>query len=256
MKLKTLARFSFYRLKTVLKLYDLILELVTGSERVITKSQASHWGDRSATMQHVDFYLDPLFKEAKEHTFEDAPNHLSQQINLSNIDWRIHICTWAASHCINLEGDFVECGVWYGWLSRAMCKYVDFNRTDKTFHLFDSWGASDSHPNYQDDIYDAVKDRFSEYPNVIFHRGLVPDVLSKNVDIEKISYLSLDMNGGIAERQALNVLYNKVVKGGIIYVDDYGWDFPVLRHELREFLRDKPDRLLHFPCGSSLIVKV
>ena len=236
-------------------MYDLIVELATGEQRVLTKSVATFWGDHSATLQHVEFLRQSRFQEAKEYTFQDAPSLLVDQIKSINIDWRLHICTWASSHCLSLEGDFVECGVWYGWLSRAMCKYIDFNSTGKSFHFFDSWGAPGSHKHYQNDIFEAVKERFSAYPTVIFHRGMVPEVLSKANDIDKICYLSLDMNGGIAERQALDVLYSKVVSGGIVYIDDYGWGYPVLRRELEDFLKDKPDELLHFPCGSSLIIK-
>lgn len=237
------------------KIHDLWVEILTGEQRVMTKSQSTYWGDNSATMQHVEFLQDPKFQEARSYTLLDSPKQVSSWIESVNIDWRLHICTWAASHCASLEGDFVECGVWYGWLSRAMCKYIDFNRTQKSFYFFDSWGDSGSHEEYQRDIFDAVKYRFKEYPKVYFNRGMVPEVLSHAVGIEKIAYLSLDMNGGIAERQALDALYHKVVSGGVIYIDDYGWNYPLLRSEIEEFLRDKPEELLHFPCGSSLIIK-
>lgn len=237
-------------------LKEIVRQALTGETRILTKSAATFWGDRSATMQHVEFYNDPLFVASKNYTFSDAPAGLVASIQATNIDWRLHICTWAASRCIHLEGDFVECGVWYGWLSRAMCKYVDFGKTDKQFHFFDSWGTSDSHEMYLADIFDAVKSRFKSYPNVVFHRGMVPRVLEESAPIKKIAYLSLDMNGGVAERQALEVLYDKVVSGGIIYIDDFGWNYPRLRSELAAFLADKPEKLLHFPCGSSILVKL
>lgn len=224
--------------------------------QIFTESNSTFFGDNSATKQHVEFLLDKRFVASREFTYRDAPENVANSVRQTNIDWRIHIVTWAASKCMKIDGDFVECGVWWGWLSRAICYYTDFQNSTKYFHFYDSWGEKGSHENYQADIYDQVRYRFSNYPNVLFHRGMVPNILLQGNLPDKIAYLSLDMNGGIAERQALDILYPKVVAGGVIYIDDYGWDYPRLRSELTDFLKDKPEELLHFPCGSSIIVKV
>lgn len=44
--------------------------------------------------------------------------------------------------------------------------------------------------------------------------------------------------------------------GGIIYFDDYGWDYPELRHVVDKFFADKKESLLHFPSGNSIVVKL
>jgi len=159
---------------------------------------------------------------------------------------------------LELEGEFVECGVWYGILSRAICEYISFDKINRNFYLFDTWGKMPgSHPdlNYQSDIYQDVSNRFSKYKNVKLIRGLVPDVL-ETIKIEKIAYLGIDMNGNIAERATLELLYRKVVPGGIIYFDDYGWGYSGLVKTVDEFFRDKPEILLHFPSGNSIVVKL
>ena len=173
------------------------------------------------------------------------------------MEWRAHICTWAAQQALSLEGDFVECGVWYGFLSKTVCEYVNFGSTGREFYLIDSWGAQPgSHPNpkYQEDIYDLVKSRFSVYPYVHLLRGLVPKVLEQ-VRSTKVAYLAIDMNGSVAELAALEFFYEKMVSGGVIYLDDYGWGFPELRRVVDDFLADKRESLLHFPSGNSIIVK-
>ena len=86
-------------------------------------------------------------------------------------------------------------------------------------------------------------------------RGLVPDVLDK-VDVKKIAYLGIDMNGHIPERLTLERYYERVVTGGVIYFDDYGWEYPKLREVVEEFFLDKPESLLHFPSGNSIVVKL
>jgi len=86
-------------------------------------------------------------------------------------------------------------------------------------------------------------------------RGVVPEVLD-SVPLGKVAYLSIDMNGALAERKTLEILYDRVVSGGIIYFDDYGWDYSELRKEVDDFLQDKPETLLHFPSGNSVLVKI
>ena len=110
-------------------------------------------------------------------------------------------------------------------------------------------------PNYHQDIYNIVKDRFSEYKNVYLIRGIVPETLA-NVDIQKIAYLAIDMNGHLAERATLEKYYDKVVQGGIIYFDDYGWGYPELVNTVEDFFKNKPESLLHFPSGNSIVIKL
>jgi O-methyltransferase len=169
------------------------------------------------------------------------------------------MCTWAANQASHLPGDFVECGVWYGILSKAMCEYVNFSELDKRFLLFDSWGTMiGSHKDvaYQEDIFEYVKKGFLKWPNVELIRGVVPEVFETITLPEQISYLGIDMNGGDAELAALKVLYPRMVKGGIIYFDDYGWKYPYLREVVDGYFYDKPEKLIHFPGGNSLIIKV
>lgn len=83
----------------------------------------------------------------------------------------------------------------------------------------------------------------------------MPDILP-SIPAEKVAYLSIDMNGSEPERIALEYYYSKMVPGGIIYFDDYGWDYADLRKAIDKFLEDKPETLLHFPSGNSIIVKI
>lgn len=233
-------------------------EVTSGRDQIITRTDASYYGDGFATRHFVGFLEDKKFVGAYKAAFDGIPSSVGDLIKNQDIQWRAHICTWAATQALKLDGDFVECGVWYGMLSRAMCDYVNFEQVNRRFFLFDSWGKMPgSHPKeyYQEDIYDLVCERFAKYPNVSLVRGLVPDVFGK-VQIEKIAYLGIDMNGSIAERAALDNLYDKVVPGGIIYFDDYGWNYPELRATVDDFFKDKPESLLHFPSGNSIVVKL
>ena len=64
--------------------------------------------------------------------------------------------------------------------------------------------------------------RFAAYSNVKVIKGVVPDVLAE-VSPQKIAYLHIDMNSPAAELGAIEVLFDRVVPGGVIVLDDYGW---------------------------------
>ena len=50
------------------------------------------------------------------------------------MEWRVHVALWAASTAARVPGDFVECGVWKGFSSAVLCKYLDFASLSRTFH--------------------------------------------------------------------------------------------------------------------------
>lgn len=227
---------------------------IRGKKSLLFKHNSTYFNDGFATRHYVGFVHDPRFTQA----FESALSHIPPHLDFSIIGWRAHIATWAANQALALDGDFVECGVWYGVLSRTICNYVDFKNQPSKFYLIDSWGrmeGSHDDPKYHADIYATVQKRFADSPNVHLVRGLVPDVLPQ-VTSNRIAYLSIDMNGSVAERAALEYFYPKMVPGGVIYFDDYGRGvYPGLRETVNEFLSDKPETLLHFPSGNSIIVK-
>jgi hypothetical protein len=45
------------------------------------------------------------------------------------------IAEWASK----LEGDFVECGVFHGFLTTSIMEYLNWNKMNKKFHLIDSF---------------------------------------------------------------------------------------------------------------------
>ena len=246
---------SIYNFASFLKLkYLAFTTVILNNEKAVIAARPTYSRDGFATTHHVEFLEDRRFISSFNNSFVGIPMEL--QPMLRNIDWRAHICTWAATRALALEeGDFVECGVWYGVLSKMICEYTDFSRQDRNFYLVDVWGGIDVHDNwYVEDIYDVVAKRFAEYSNVNLVRGFIPEILA-TIHTQKVAYLSIDMNGSHAERAALEYFYEKMVPGGVIYFDDYGWGFPELRLTVNEFFADKPETLLHFPAGVSIVVK-
>jgi hypothetical protein len=188
--------------------------------------------------------------------------------------WRMHTLAWAADIAMQLDGDFVECGVFEGFMSQTIIEYVGFAETPRTFYLYDTFDGFS--PKYsepddfgtgsgfydfankvygRDGLYEDVVDRFAPYPNAKVIRGVVPDVLHDNSP-ETIAFLHIDMNSPRAEQGALEVLFDRVVPGGVIVFDDYGWLSYAKQMEAADaFMNARGYFVLELPTGQGLTVK-
>jgi hypothetical protein len=214
--------------------------------------------DGLSTSHNCDFIRDPQFLRA----YEAAQKHEGGV----NIRWRMHVTQWAGYHAMQLGGDFVECGVNRGFLSASVMSYLNFKSLhDRKFFLFDTYsGLVDALVTEEDvaayrhpytDCYDFVVDAFKEYPNVVIVRGVVPDSL-RSVEINRVAYLSIDMNCVQPEIAALEYFWPRMVAGGIVIIDDYG--FP--GHEAQKGAADRfaisvGARILSLPTGQGLLLK-
>lgn len=184
--------------------------------------------------------------------------------------WRLHVALWCASQAAKLPGDFVECGVWRGFLSTAIINYVDWNNLGKTFYLFDTFEGLDERyltdteranaqklehfKQFYVDCYDFVKENFSQYPRIEIIRGSVPDTLTK-INIDKISFLSIDMNCAPPEIAAINHFWEKLVPGAMILLDDYGFvSYEEQKIAFNAFAKEKNIEILALPTGQGLII--
>lgn len=141
------------------------------------------------------------------------------------IIWRRYIKVMAGFHCSHLEGDFVECGAYQGTGAKTVIDYLGGPAFPKTFWLYDLFEHNEqmvnhAMPGHGPQLYDEVCKRFEGYPNVKVFKGFLPDVL-KEGSPEKIAYLHIDLNQAPAEIATLEALFDRVVPGGMIILDDY-----------------------------------
>lgn len=182
------------------------------------------------------------------------------------IQYRAYICCWAASYAAKIPGDFVECGVNKGWLSQTICRYLDFNSLGKSFYLFDTFNGIPSEQitaseaeraalHHYPDCFEEARRSFSEFPKAKLVRGKIPGTLNDAV-IEKVSYLSIDMNIEKPERDAIEFFWPKIVPGGVVVLDDYAFGGYEKQHDsMDEFAEKVGANILTLPTGQGLIVK-
>ena len=186
-----------------------------------------------------------------------------------HIEWRVHVLVWAASHAAQLDGDFVECGVNTGIYSLAVCRYLDFNRLDRDFWLFDTFAgipleladeserelATRSNARHYEECYDVAVRNFALWPRAHLVRGAVPGTLA-TVEIGRVAYLSIDMNIAAPERAALEHFWPRMVPGGIIVLDDYGGaNRPLQRASADAFAAGVGVPVLALPTGQGILLK-
>lgn len=177
---------------------------------------------------------------------------------------RLNTLAWAAQHALGVPGDFVECGVWRGYCSAVLTDYLDFERVDKTYYLYDTFSGipadydSEKHdsPVFREEgLYGKVLERFSRFPNVRVVRGVVPKSFAEALP-ERIAFLHLDMNSSKSEIAALEVLFHRISPGGLIVFDDYGWlGYQAQQQAEDEFMAQRGHRILELPSGQGLLIK-
>lgn len=141
----------------------------------------------------------------------------------------------------NVPGDFIETGIWRGGACIMMRAVLTaYGVTDRTVWCADSFeglpppnvekypaDAGDPHHTFAPLAIslDEVKSNFERYglldDRVKFLKGWFKDTLP-SAPIEKLALLRLDGDMYESTMDALTALYDKVVPGGAIIVDDYG----------------------------------
>lgn len=182
--------------------------------------------------------------------------------------WRLHTLVWAAKNALNVDGDFVECGVLKGFCSSVILKYLDFQDLPRQAYLYDTFEGLPEKTSTEQErrrwdytmldpeaIYTEVREKFSKYKNVNIVRGIVPDSFEQAVP-EKIAFLHIDMNSEKAEMLALEHLFDRVTLGGFIVFDDFGWTCNVnqMTAELA-FMKERGHPVLELPTGQGVVIK-
>lgn len=221
------------------------------------------------------FYCnDMLIALARNLSFRGDEKFVSSFYEMATNDqerslvWRLHTLAWAAKNALNVEGDFVECGVFKGFCSSVLLKYLDFQNLPRQAYLYDTFSGLPEKTSTEkerrdwdytmydpEEIYNGVRTKFSSYKNVNIIRGIVPDSFEIAAP-EKIALLHIDMNSEQAEMLALQHLFDRVTPGGFIVFDDFGWASN-LKQMLAElaFMNERNHPILELPTGQGVVIK-
>lgn len=174
--------------------------------------------------------------------------------------WRTAILLGGVRNGLKLEGDFVECGCYKGTSVRILCDTVDFATVDKRYFLYDLFEYDEATmangmPEHGASLYESVRRRFADLPRVVVTQGRVPAVL-QSVAPEKIAFMHLDMNSAAAEVGALEMLWDRMVPGALLVLDDYGWEgYRAQKLAEDAWLGARGFHVIELPTGQGMVIK-
>lgn len=183
-----------------------------------------------------------------------------------------------------LEGDLVECGVWKGGNIVIYKKFIEENDIKKKIYAFDTFQGM-SNPDQNDYIIDGaisaqtildkdnkkvtndwgvcsleevkfnISQRTKNLNNIFFIKGKVEETLLNKINLpKKISLLRLDTDFYQSTKIELEILYDKVCKGGVIIIDDYG-HWAGSKKAVDEFFKEKFVWMHYVDYACRLIIK-
>jgi len=178
-----------------------------------------------------------------------------------------------------LEGDLVECGVWRGGSMHAVARtLLAEGISDRELHLFDTYSGM-TEPTEKDlrtdgrsaaemlaasektkwvwavasreDVEEGLKTL--DYPYERFHlvEGPVEETIPEHAP-ERIALLRLDTDWYESTKHELDHLYDRLVPGGVLIIDDYG-SWQGSKEATDEFLAALSDPPLMHRAGRSRI---
>jgi O-methyltransferase len=264
-RLPRLLRYPALLLRNVLTLLRLLPRPAPAQPSATPGPEYVFEADGLATVHYSPFLADEEWSAAYEQMARDWYPDMSG----FDIRWRMWILTSIARQVRELPGDVAEFGVYRAGCAQMILGTVGLAPGTR-YHLFDTFAGIADHElteREREEGYagrlantsvEHVEQRLSPWRDaLVFHVGDVFDTIPKT-DTGDLSLVHMDLNASAPTRLALDYSYPRVVPGGAIVFDDYGWD-PVSyeqRDVIEEFCRDVPENLLALPSGQALLIKL
>lgn len=176
----------------------------------------------------------------------------------------------AAESVRNLPGDTAECGVYRG-AGSFLILASQAQAAAKMHHVFDSFEGL-SEPDARDDpgrhptAYlwnkhdlavgeEIVARNLAGFDRFRLYRGWIPSRFEEVAE-RTFSFVHIDVDLYQPTYDSLAFFYPRMTRGGIVMCDDYGFTTcPGAKSAFDDFLRDKPESVIHLTTGQGMLVK-
>lgn len=225
--------------------------LLAASEQV---EPGIHFADNLFTWgKNLSMLDDAAFVEAWQSNIETDSDRA--------IIWRRYILACAGYHCVQLDGDFVECGSYSGVGVKTVVDYLGGRSFPKQFWAYDLFEhdpsmAHHAMPEHGPGLEARVRMKFEAYPQVKIVKGGIPQAF-EGQSPDAIAYLHIDLNQAPAEIATLDALFDRIVPGGIVILDDYEWSGFYRSQKLEEdpWFEAQQYRVFPLPTGQGIVLK-
>jgi O-methyltransferase len=180
---------------------------------------------------------------------------------------RLWTIKWAFLQTRCLPGEVWEAGVYRGGVARMVRALIlNSGSTEQcALRLFDSFAGLpeprigiDCHHHlgdFSDTSLSEVRAFVGEDKFIDYRPGWIPETFA-GLDHSIIRLAHVDVDLYESTLNCLRYIYPRLVPGGIIVLDDYGFvTCPGVRKAADEFFIDRPDVLLMLPSGQAILVR-
>lgn len=183
--------------------------------------------------------------------------------------WRMWLLTRWARYARALPGDgaFAELGTYRGgcaWMVLSTAALEPHRR----FYLFDTYAGIPHDRLTERERTDGLGGRLADTsagyvaellspwdPIPIVCAGDVFDTLPAT-ETGPLAFVHLDLNAAAPTEHALRHCYERLVPGGVVVFDDYGWrGYEDQRERIDAFLADRPEELVALPTGQAVLLR-
>lgn len=241
----------------------------------------SGWGMTSChELPWIDKYDWDNFRQSaqdikKQFEFRGGSDIGRSVDNIDTLLWRHWIVSFSARYAVKFNRskgnklNLVELGVADGitafFTLREMENYKKNTPNIKyTMHLYDSWGPIREKEllktelsrvgKYSNLSLERTKRNLTEFEdNIFYHQGYIPESLNVLPIPDSIIYMHIDLNSAIPTLAGLEFFYPRLIKGGVILFDDYGWSgYEETKETVDNFFANKPGILMKLPTGQAI----
>lgn len=220
---------------------------IKGYERILPIANYAPW-------QHDHTFL-KIFDTIRTHTLVDK--------------YRCFELWHLVSQSLKLNGALIEVGVWRGGTAALICKVVELSGQYRPIYLADTFEgvvkSSDKDTYYIDGYHsDTSIDIVSKLlrdemglNNYKLLEGIFPEETSHLVDDDSFCFCHIDVDVYESAKDIVNWIWPRMVVGGIIVFDDYGFDgCDGVTIYVNEHLFTKDRLVIHNLNGHAIMLKI
>jgi len=212
-------------------------------------------GDMMIVVQRLMSFLE-------DERFLAAQRDAAESEQERRLSWRLHTLCWAASQALGLKGDFVQCGVFRGYMADMVARYLGPELDRRRWLLFYDFSVYPEDQTQftqlgkkQPDAYSHAKARLARFPGITVLNGKLPELLGKRA-LRKIAFLHLDLHDAPTELAVLDRLFDRLVPGAPIVLEKFGWLFAKAQHEAcKAYLAERGLPVLEIAIGQGVAIK-
>jgi len=195
---------------------------------------------------------------------QDKPRRLRELM------WRHYVVFWSSRYAAQATASpiktLVECGVCDGLTAYFAMSGVKGHGPFKAF-LYDAWeGMKAEHllesergaiGSYSYLSLENTKQNLAVFePDAVFVKGFIPQSFEIAPLPPDIAWLHIDLNASLPTTAALKTLFDRVLPGGVVLFDDYGWSgYQDTKVAVDAFFAGERGVLLPMPTGQAIFFK-